>query len=262
MMRFDRELFSTGIRRLKLLLRYEFLKTMNRSWFVFSRLVGLLAIAGIILTIPRGTAGDYIELLLPGLATVFLLHPFLKAGKVFAESYSLPTSWRDLPVPQQLFVFCGLPGELVLNLGGLLIFFLLMTAGGYSTAFLVNPYYWLFYFSLLPGALGWGLVLNSLGLLVEEEKIAPAGRRVIEWLGGVFVLADWLPTGLYQLSFIFPHSYLAGLGRELVRNQQPGSLFYPAGAAVSFTVLLVGVVVFQLVLERALQDGKIDRNTR
>ncbi len=261
-MLFNREELVTGLNRMRLLLRYEFLKITNRSWAIFFKLVGLLVIAGIILSIPAEIGGQYIEILLPGLATVFLLHPFLHAGKVYTGGFKLPASWRSIPVPPVFWGLYGLAGKLVINSGGLVIFFLLMAAGGYSTSFLLSPYYWLLYFALIPGALGWGLLFQALSLVVETGDTGRGLRRVVEWLGGVFIRPLWLPPVLYQLSYIFPHTYLSGLGRELIKNQRPASWFYPAGAVVSFLVLGAGAASFYMVLKRALQHGKVDRDTR
>lgn len=244
------------------LLRFEFIKLMNRGAVIFLRLIGLLAVSGIILINPGKFSSDYGRVLIPGLATIFLLHPFLSAGRAFSRGFGLPCSWRCSPGSWILFIFLDIPGKLILNILGLGIFAFILSTGGYSVIFLLDPRYWLYYLALIPGALGLGLLIQAVYLALDTESGGWEFRRLIEFLGGVFIRPEWLPAGIYYISFLFPHAYLSELGRVLIKNSKPAGWYYPGGVLVCILLLVVGGLIFKTVLSKSVQQGKMERTCR
>ncbi len=239
--------------------RWELIRNLHAGWGEVSRGVGLLAVAGILVGLEPILGRDYLELLLPGLTAALLLHPPLRAGSVFAGEEVLPRRWRTLPVPLPWFGLVGFLPRLIVNLLGVLLFLGFFLGSGYSVPFFHHPLFWLGWVLLLPGTLGWGLIVTGLSLLADRTSTLRWGfRRLFEWLGAVFVPAASLPALLHPLHYAVPHAYLAGVGRALQGGSEGLGVVLLTGFGVSLALLLLGAAFYLVVLDRYVQRGRFD----
>lgn len=239
--------------------RWELFRSLHAGWGEISRGMGLMAMAGILVSLEPVLGRNYLELLLPGLAAALLLHPLLRAGSVFAGEVVLPRRWRTLPLPLPWFGLVGFLPRLLVNLLGLLLFLSFFAGGGYAVPFLVHPLFWLGWILLIPGALGWGLIITTLALLADRTSSLRWGfRRLFEWIGAVFVPAASLPASVYPLHYAIPHAYLAGVGRGLRGGTEGLGSLLLGGGGVGLLLLLAGVGFYLVVLDRHVQRGRFD----
>lgn len=241
------------------ILRWEVLRRFHAGWSEASRGLGLAAIAGILVTLEPILGRQYVATLLPGVAAALLLHPVLRAGGGFTGEFDLPRRWRTLPVPLPWFGLAGFLPRLAVNLMGTLLLLGFFAGRGYSVSFVVHPLYGLTWLLLIPGALGWGLAISSLSMLTGSVSSIRWGfRRVLEWVGAVFVPAASLPSVLYGLHHAVPHAYLVAAGRGLQGGREALTGTLLIGAATSLVALTVGTLMFVVVLDRHVQAGRFD----
>jgi ABC-type multidrug transport system permease subunit len=259
-MQFELSQLKSFLNSWRVLLEWEFLRTLNRGWQVFARLIVLGILLVLIVLLEDVIGENYFSVLLPGLATIFLLHPFLYCGSQLSSRFELPFAWRSTPVNLMFFVYAGVVPEFLVSFIGFIIFFIILAILGVVPLFFTAPLYWIIFLALIPGAIGWGLILHAIELMAETDgSVAFAGRRLIELLGVVFILPAWLPTWIYPLHYLFPHSYLAQFGRGVWLSESFAPLYYSAGVAIGFVLLAAGMTIFSLVLDITVQRGGFDR---
>lgn len=240
--------------------RWEMIRHVHAIWGEVARAVGLVALAGILLAVEPLVGRDYVRVLLPGLTAALLLHPVLSAGKLFTRESLFPRRWRTLPVPLPWFGLAGFFPRLALNLLGTVVFLGIFRWSGYGVVYMMHPLFWVGWFLLVPGALGWGLIVTSLALLTGQGTSLRWGtRRLFEWVGAVFVPASALPVFVLPFHYLVPHGYLAELGRTLGGGTNRSVLkALVGGAGIGLLVLVAGGCCFAYVLHRYVQTGRFD----
>lgn len=268
MIRTERLKVPTG-NQLKAFFSWDWSRHARTSWGVISFYLGLAAVGGILLLVQGFLDPDAYRALLPGLAAVFLLHPWYRAGRLVVSG-TLPRQFRMRPGRLPLFWLTGLIPRFVRNLVGVLALF-----GGLSflidgLGFLASGLFWVGLLASIPGALGLGLMVSGLALTVDSGVSLSWGlRRLSECFGAVLIPVSAYPGGWKFLTYLFPHRYLSETGRLLQGLDLPwfgaqwgkGTIWFELGTGtlVGLILLVLGFLVMLRSHSQARQDGRLDQ---
>ncbi len=245
-----------SITQLKGWLSWEVEQLFIRGLGQLFQLAGLLAVA-MVLIVLRPQATELIDQLSVGLIGLLILHPFLCCGEAVVDR-TMPRRWFSTPAFPLLFVVAGVLNRWLINLFGMLLFALVLGLAGLPVQFLFSPRYWLLFVLLVPGLVGWGLIVQGLRLIVERgSSIRQGVQRFFELLGGVFFRPAALPFWLFPLHYLIPHAYLNELARDLLETPQHGFFYYFLGVIISLLLFSGGVVIFFRFLDDYIQSGRI-----